>query len=152
MTLRLKGRTLLPVLLAAAAAAFGFSAAQANAQPGVNTTLTITPASWGFSTVQVSGYAAMSRADAQAIVAGGRRTSAQWSLYGADSIYDDFLDGPNLATLRASSRGLEYNATRVLATSKLNEDWGEDEVFATIKIYSEKGIKFGSSNQIHRSF
>jgi hypothetical protein len=152
MTLRIKALSIVPVLLAVMAASLGLSAGQAQALPGTNATLSITPAPSSYSNVKLSGYVAMSRADAQEIVA-SKYTAGQWSIWGQDPFSDDFLDGPNLVqSFRASSRGLEFSETRVLKTSKLNEDWGEDEVYATIAIYTLKGKKFGTSNRVTGNF
>jgi len=151
MTIRSKTLTILPILLAAAVAILGFSASQADARPGTTASLSITPAKFGYSNVRISGYASMGLAEAQEVVA-NKFTAAQWSIFGQDPIRDDYLDGPNLIDVRASSRGLEFNDTRVLKTSKLNEDWGEDEIFATIAIYYERGQKFGSTNRIRGNF
>jgi hypothetical protein len=144
-------RKIVPIVFAVVAATMALSSA-AQARPGVYPTLTITPATQsGFSKVELKGYVAMTRAEAQEIV-GQKYTQMNWSILGADPIFDDYLDGPNVGEVRASSRGLEFSGTRVLATSKLNEDWGEDEVFSTLRIYTLKGTKIGTSNRIVRSF
>ena len=144
-------RKIVPILFAIVAATMALASA-AQARPGVYPNLTITPAPQsGFSKVELKGYVAMSRADAQQIV-GEKFTQMSWSILGADPIYDDYLDGPNLGDVRASSRGLEFSGTRVLATSKLNEDWGQDEVFTTLRIYTTKGTKVGTSNRVTGNF
>jgi hypothetical protein len=152
MTRRIKALTILPVLVAAMAASLGLSAGQAQAFPGVYPKLTITKAPQsGFSTVELKGYVAMSRAEAQEIV-GQKYTQMSWSILGEDPIFTDFLDGPNVGDVRASSRGLEFSGTRVLATRKLNEDWGQDEVYTTLRIYTLKGTKAGTSNRVVGDF
>jgi hypothetical protein len=144
-------RKIVPIVFAVVAATMALSSA-AQARPGVYTTLTITPAGqYGYQKVEVKGYAAMSRAEAQQIV-GEKYTQMSWNIMGADPIFDDYLDGPNLGEVRASARGLEFSGTRVLSTNKLNEDWGEDEVFATLRVYTTKGTKVGTSNRISREF
>jgi hypothetical protein len=126
-------RSLVSVLaVAAAVMAVGISSAPANASVGsMSASLSITRAGNGYSSVTVTGTVKMTQAEAQSYISSNHRI--QWRLWGEDTFSDDFLYGPDPASLTATSKGLEYKGQAVMRNSVLNEDWGFDEVYAGVR-------------------
>lgn len=85
-------------------------------------------------TVRVKGLIRMTQAEAQSLIASDHRVV--WRLWGEDVVYDDFLFGPDPATVTATSQGLEFDGSRVVPGSTLNEDpeGGNDELYAGIRL------------------
>jgi hypothetical protein len=72
-------------------------------------------------------------------------------LWGDDTWYDDFLAGP---FVRYYGFGNFYSIDMCANASTLDEDWGEDEVYAGVRVYDSSGRQTESveSNRIVRSF
>jgi hypothetical protein len=147
--------------VAVTAMSFGASAAPADAALSLSPTLTITKNQPGYSTVQVTGLVKGTPAELQNVVSKDYRIV--WRLWGDDTFSDDFIHGPDPASLQMTSQGLEFKGLAVMKTSKLNEDWGVDEIYAGVRLvtttsYINGKITHGptivgkESNQIWRSF
>jgi hypothetical protein len=134
-----KYRSLIAVLaVAAAVMAVGFSSASADASVGsMSANLGISNAGNGYSNVTVTGVVKMTRSEAQGLI--GQNHRIQWRLWGEDSFSDDFLYGPDPAALVATSQGLQYKGQALMRTSVLNEDWGQDEVYAGVRLLRPNG-------------
>lgn len=103
-------------------------------------------------TVQVSGVVSMTQAGAQQLLASGYRV--KWDLYGSDPIFDDYLFGPDPASVTATSQGLAFTGVRVTTSSLLNEDdsWFDDhdELISHAKLVDSSGttVKSAQSNEV----
>ena len=78
-------------------------------------------------------------------------------LYGDDPVWDDFLGGPWEAT--AIDYGLypcggNLSTSFLVANSRLNEDWGTDEVYAKVRFLNRRNGANATvrTNTISRSF
>jgi len=148
--------------VAAGVMAFGASAAPADAAVGpLSAKLTIGTIGPGVSGVNVTGVVKMTPAQAQEMMKKDYRVV--FRLWGSDTFSDDFLYGPDPASVNATSRGLEFRGQAGLRTSRLNEDWGVDEVYAGVRLVTTTSYKngklthgptivSGESNQVWRSF
>jgi hypothetical protein len=73
-------------------------------------------------------------------------------LWGDDQWSDDFLSGPYVYTSEETGG---YSLLICVNGSTLNEDWGQDEIYASIRVYDPwTGRQFdsGESNRIHGYF
>ena len=73
-------------------------------------------------------------------------------LWGDDQWSDDFLSGPYLYV--SEETGF-YSVDMCVNSSTLNEDWGQDEIYASVRVYDPAtGRQFdsGESNRIHGYF
>ncbi|MDX6698767.1 MAG: hypothetical protein QOE65_2164 [Solirubrobacteraceae bacterium] len=158
-----KIRTVLAIAtVAVAAMTFGISAASADAAVGpLSASLTITKAGNGYSSVLVTGVVKATPAETQEMLRKDYRVV--FRLWGSDTFSDDFLYGPDPASVVATSRGLEFKGQAVVRNSVLDEDWGVDEVYAGVRLVtwtSYTGGKLrhgptivsGQSNEVWRSF
>ena len=81
----------------------------------------------------------------------GSITSLSLDFFGADTFSDDHLIGP-IAVLNASG-GINYVAQVCLSSSTLNEDIGQDEVYAIVGIATSSGSGLRlKTNEITHSF
>ena len=133
----------------AALVAAGISASPASAAGG---RLTITKTSSGLHNVTVCGYVSNA-------YPGGAYTEIR--LWGSDTFDDDFLFGPYVTT--AIDYGLfpcpdgsvgNIHASFLVSGSTLNEDWGEDEVYAGVRARNSRNgsLQTFQTNTISRYF
>lgn len=157
-----KIRTAIAVAAAAVAVmSVGASAAPAGAALKMTPKLTIAKNQPSYSTVQVTGVVTGTPAEIQNAIDKDYRIV--WRLWGDDTFYDDFIHGPDPAGITRTAQGLEFKGLAVMKTSKLNEDWGMDEIYAGVRLvtttsYSNGKLTHGptivgaESNQIWRYF
>jgi hypothetical protein len=149
-----KYRSLIAVLaVAAAVMAVGFSSASADASVGpMSANLTLNRAGNGYAGVTVTGVVKMTRSEAQTLISQNHRI--EWRLWGEDTFSDDYLYGPDPAGLSATDKGLEYKGLAVMRSSILNEDWGQDEVYASVRLFKSNGatVRTARSQTISGSF
>lgn len=160
MTSTSKIRTALAAV--AASAACLAAAGPANASIGsMSAGLTITPNQSAYQSVKVKGLVKMSQSEAQGLIARGYNVT--FRLWGSDTFSDDFLFGPSPSSLTATSQGLAYEGSAVVRSSLLNEDWGQDEVYAGVRLVTSYGyvnnkpregstVRSATSNEISRYF
>ena len=80
----------------------------------------------------------------------GMRVEAR--LWGDDEWYDDFLSGPHVQYYAWSGH---YSIDFCVNKSTLNEDWGQDELYAGVRIYDRRTGALKEkveSNRIHDYF
>jgi hypothetical protein len=134
------GRT---VVLGAAAIAMtlGVQAGQANAAIGPGAAeFTVTPHKPGYSNVAVFGKVSMSQAEAQNLLNSGHKIVLR--VWGEDTFSDDLQIGPYNATSFTSpvSNGLEFHKVLIgVKNSRLNEDWGRDELYVGARLVDSRG-------------
>jgi hypothetical protein len=140
------------LISALAAAAVAVSASPADAAVGsMSASLTVSKNYQRYS-VDVSGVVRMTPTEAQNMISQGYRV--KWSLYGSDPVWDDFLFGPDPASLQATSRGLEFHGVRVTTGSMLDEDdsWTDDhdELYASVVLSKPNGasVRSAHSNEV----
>lgn len=148
--------------VAAGLMAFGASAAPADAAVGkLSANLSIGKIGPGVSGIELTGVVKMSQAEAQEMLRKDYRVV--FRLWGSDTFSDDFLYGPDPASVTATTRGLEFRGQAGLRTSILNEDWGMDEVYAGVRLVTTTSyrngklthgptIVGGESNEVWRYF
>lgn len=146
----MKMRKAVALLAAAAAiAAAAFTASPASAAGG---RLTITKTASGLYNVTVCGYVSNA-------YPGGAYTEIR--LWGSDTFSDDFLYGPYVTTaidygLYPCPEGGTGNiyASFLVSGSTLNEDWGEDEVYAGVRARNNRNgsLQTFTTNTISRYF
>lgn len=156
-----KIRTALAVAAAAIAVmSVGASAAPADAA-SLTAKLSIAKNQTSYSSVYVTGLIKGTPTEIQKFVDKDYRVV--WRLWGDDLFSDDFIHGPDPASITRTAQGLEFKGLAVMKTSKLNEDWGVDEIYAGVRLvtttsYANGKISHGptivgaESNQIWRSF
>jgi hypothetical protein len=104
------------------------AAAPAGAATPEYARLTITPAGYGYYTVTVAGHANITGTPPQFNLA--------VNLYGEDEWFDDFLTSQSLhRTDPAGNFGVQFNVFHTV----LNEDWGQDEVYAVASVRDKNG-------------
>ena len=146
----MKMRNALALLaVAATLVATGLAASPANAAGG---RLTITRTASGLYNVTVCGNVSNA-------YPGGAYTEIR--LWGSDTFSDDFLFGPWVTTAidygaypcPEGGSGNIY-ASFLVSGSTLNEDWGEDEVYAGVRARNNRNgsVQTFSTNTISRSF
>lgn len=146
----MKMRNALALLaVAATLVATGLAASPANAAGG---RLTITRTASGLYNVTVCGNVSNA-------YPGGAYTEIR--LWGSDTFSDDFLFGPWVTTAidygaypcPEGGSGNIY-ASFLVSGSTLNEDWGEDEVYAGVRARNNRNgsLQTFSTNTISRSF
>jgi hypothetical protein len=160
MTRTPKIRTLVAGL--ATAAACMAAAGPADASIGtMSASLSITPNQTSYQSVKVQGLVKMPQSEAQDLI--NRGYNVTFRLWGSDTFSDDFLFGPSPSSLTATSQGLAYQGSAVVRSSLLNEDWGQDEVYAGARLVTSYGyvnnkpregttVRSARSNEISRSF
>ena len=150
-------------ILAAAAAtlavmAVGLQAAQADASVGILTPgyLSIQPVSGasGVQSVQVQqGAVYMSPTEAQSLI--NQRYNIVIRLWGDDEFSDDLRLGPySPDELYAGFAGLMFKTTKQVGNSVLNEDWGDDEIYAGLRLVKPDSttVRSATSNVVHGSW
>jgi hypothetical protein len=140
------------IVAAATVASVGLPAAPADAAVGsMSAKLTVSKNYQRYS-VDVKGLIKMTPAEAQNMVSQGYRVN--WKLWGSDPVWDDFLFGPDPASIIATSQGLEYHGVRVTTGGMLDEDdsWTDehDELYAGVRLVKPNGstVKSTTSNEV----
>jgi hypothetical protein len=141
-------------VVAAAVAGLAFAAAPADAAIGKpQGKLTITPFKPRYHNFAVFGHVPMSRAEAQGLIDSGHKI--QLRLWGDDQWSDDLIYGPYPATYYASSKGLEFHKVILgFPDSRLNEDWGMDELYVGMRLTNPDGgtLRSGETNRWYAFF
>jgi hypothetical protein len=102
--------------------------------------------------VDATGVVSMTPADAQKLVDGGYRV--RWRLWGSDPVSDDFLFGPDPASISVTPQGLAYRGWRGAAHDLLNEDDSlfddHDELIAGVDLVAPDGtvVRSAQSNEV----
>lgn len=126
---------------AAIVMAIAASAAPANAAIGPGMAeLTVTPYQPGYHNVAVFGKVSMSQAEAQNLLNAGHKIVLR--VWGEDTFSDDLMIGPYNATSFTSpvSGGLEFHKVLLAVKgSRLNEDWGRDELYVGARLVDSSG-------------
>lgn len=138
MTITLRIRRILAAAAATVALmAVGLPAAQADASIGkMSASLTIAPYSgaFGVQSVKVAGYVVMTPAEAQSLI--DQRYNVVIRLWGDDEFSDNLLLGPYSPDEFYAEQGvgLRFKSQKQVGNSILNEDWGDDEVYAGVRL------------------
>jgi hypothetical protein len=141
------------LISALAAAAVAVSASPANAAVGsMSASLSVSKNYQRYS-VDVKGVIKMSPTEAQNMINQNYRVT--WKLWGSDPVWDDFLFGPDPASLQATSKGLEYHGVRVTTGGMLDEDdsWTDDhdELYAGVRLQKPNNgstLRSAESNEV----
>jgi hypothetical protein len=155
-----KVRTTLAVLAAAIGIMSLGPAGSANAA-SLSAKLTLTPNGRSYQSVDVTGVVKGTSAEIDQYVKNDYRVV--FNLWGEDTFFDDHLLGPSPASVQVTSKGLEFHGKALVQNSLLNEDWGQDEVYAGVKLVKSTSyvngkithgptVVSGKSNVISRSF
>ncbi len=142
-------RTLVTALLAASTVAV--SASPANAAVGSMSAKLGVAKNYQRYSVDVRGVVKMTQTEAQNMINQNYRVT--WKLWGSDPVWDDYLFGPDPASLIATSKGLEFHGARVTTGSMLDEDdsWTDerDELYAGVRLVKPNGstLRSTESNQ-----
>jgi hypothetical protein len=148
-------RTAIAGLVAGAiVASAGLPAAPADASVGSMSASLSVSRNYQRYSVDVKGYVKMTQTEAQNMVNQGYRVT--WKLWGSDPISDDFLFGPDPASISASSRGLEFSGFRITTGGMLDEDdsWTDehDELYAGVRLIkpypSTTTVRSAESNEV----
>ena len=161
-----KSRLTLGVLAAAVAVVpFGVSAPSARAAIGpIVGPNNVGPPNLSFArnlnnryTVRVRGIVRMTQAEAQSLIANNHQIA--WRLWEEDFRYDDFVFGPDPASVNATSRGIEFNGLRVVLGSTLDHDpeGGNEELYAGIRLIrgnyrTGPTVRSAETNRFHYNF
>ncbi len=137
----------------AAAIAAGTSNGPAIAAGSTSATLSVSPGNPH--QVWVRGLFEMSQFDAQGYINNGARIYI--ALWGDDPTYDDLLvqsGPPPNVSLWASSAGLNFSWGYLASSSLLNEDWGRDELYATVLFVDVDGNHLNDveSNRVYGNY
>ncbi len=150
MTTTTRIRTTIAGLIAVAAVAASAAPAADAAVGSMSAKLTVGKNYQRYS-VDVKGVIKMPQSEAQNMINSNYRVT--WKLWGSDPVWDDFLFGPDPASLIATSQGLEYHGVRVTTGSMLDEDdsWTDDrdELYAGVRLLKPNGstLRSAESNQ-----
>ena len=139
----------LATALAALAIPVAVSAAPADAAVGnPSGQLTVSKYDTFNSNVAVFGYIPMSQSEAQGLINSGH--TVELRAYGEDTWSNDLLFNPYNAVIYATSRGLEFHRVRIgINNSYLNEDWGQDEVFVSMRLkLGSTVVRSGKTNVV----
>jgi hypothetical protein len=153
---RSKIRTITAVIAAAVAVmTVAVPTAPADASVGSMTAnLRVTPVDGqpGYSWVHVYGQVAMSRTEAQDLI--NSHYNVVIRLWGDDPSYDDLLMGPYTPVVSAEYFGLSYSIANKVPNSLLNEDWGDDELYAGARLVQPNTVTLRSaeSNRVYGSW
>lgn len=132
----LRSRLARTALITAAAIGFaaGSGASPADASIGqIQARINIVPTNTsGWHNVRVTGHIPMTQSEAQGLVASGHYVAM--TLWGEDPGPDDLVDYLIGRRWWPSARGLEFSVVRDVRDSKLNEDWGTDEVYSAVRL------------------
>ena len=156
--MRISSRIRTAIAVAAAAGAVmtvGLQAAPADAAIGSMTAnLKVTPVDGqpGYKWVHVHGNVKMSQTEAQNLINEGHNVVVR--LWGEDTFSDDLLMGPYTAVRGAYYDGLWYSIAHKVPNSLLNEDWGQDEIYAGVRLNYPNGLTLRSAetNRVVGSF
>jgi hypothetical protein len=85
----------------------------------------------------------MTQSEAQYLI--NTRHNVVIRLWGEDPASDDLLLGPDNAPDDALSGGLYYSVAYKLPNSRLNEDWGEDDLYAGVRLVQPNGVTLRSA-------
>jgi hypothetical protein len=111
--------------------------------------------------VDVSGVLPMTQEQAQGLINSGVRV--QWRLWGDDPVFDDFLFGPDPASIASSpgalglsstTQGLAFKGARVTTGGTLDEDDSffdhHDELYGAVRLLNSSGglMRCGKSNVV----
>lgn len=154
--------TILALMTGLTLAGFGASSARA-ADVGIGyigfpTTpeLTVTPSSRpGYHIVTVTGIQRTSLSP-EALTDAGYKIEVR--LWGNDDVSlgnaDDLLAGPSAGRLSVGPEGVRYTVRWRASTGLLDEDIGEDELYAGVRLIDPEGktIRKIASKELHRSF
>jgi hypothetical protein len=140
---------------AAAVMIVGVPTAPAHGAVGSMTAnLRVTPADGqpGYKWVHVYGNVKMSQTEAQALINDGHNVVVR--LWGDDEFSDDLLMGPYAAVRGANYDGLWYSIAHKVPNSLLNEDWGQDEIYAGVHLTYPTGqtLRSAETNRVYGSF
>jgi hypothetical protein len=138
------------IAVAVAGAGLGFTGAPAQAAVGPATgELFITPHKPGYHNVAVEGRIRMYQGEAQQLLNSGYKV--QLRLWGEDTFSDDLQLGPYTATAYAGQLGIEFHKVLIgQRDSILDEDWGNDELYAGIRLVKPNGqtVRGGETNRV----
>jgi hypothetical protein len=143
MTTKIRNAIGRAVVLGAAAVVmtFGASAAPANAAVGPGAAeFIVTPHKPGYHNVAVFGKISGSQSEAQGLLDSGHKVVLR--VWGEDTFSDDLQIGPYNATSYTSpvSGGLEFHRVLIgINDSRLNEDWGRDELYVGARLVDSRG-------------
>jgi len=144
--------TITGILAAAAVASVGLPAAPADAAVGSMSAKLSVGKNYQRYSVDVKGVIKMTQTEAQNMINSNYRVT--WKLWGSDPVWDDFLFGPDPASLIATSQGLEFHGVRVTTGGMLDEDdsWTDDrdELYAGVRLVKPNGstLRSAESNQV----
>lgn len=151
-----KIRTAIATLIAALSVAVMIDTAPANASIGsMSASLSISPAGGGLQTVYVSGVVRTSSESEALNLYYSLGYRAVFRLWGDDPIWDNLLwDTSYMANYDAEPDGLYFSGVIVVPSSRLNEDWGGDEVYAGVRLINSSGstIRSAQSNTVNGNF
>ena len=156
MTIVSRTRNTIAVMAAAAAVTLvGLQAAPADAAVGSMTAgLRVTPVSGqpGYQWVHVYGNVKMSQVEAQQLINEGHNVVVR--LWGEDQFSDDLLMGPYSAVRGANYDGLWFSIAHKVPNSLLNEDWGQDEIYAGVLLVqpNTQTLRSAEPNRVVGSF
>jgi hypothetical protein len=139
-------RTVAVMAAAAAVATVALPAASADASIGSMTAnLRVYPVEGvpGYSWVHIYGRVSMTQSEAQYLI--NTRHNVVIRLWGEDPASDDLLLGPDNAPDDALSGGLYYSVAYKLPNSRLNEDWGEDDLYAGVRLVQPNSVTLRSA-------
>jgi hypothetical protein len=156
MTITSKFRTTVAaVAVAAGVMTVGLPAAPADAAVGsMKPNLRITPVQGqpGYKWVEVWGYVPMSQTEAADLIRSGHNVIIR--LWGDDPASDDLLMGPYNPSVWANYDGLRFAIASKVPNSLLNEDWGEDDIYAGVRLIQPNTLTLRSAetNRVYGSF
>jgi hypothetical protein len=108
-------------------------------------------------TIRVSGIVRMTQAEAQSLIASNHQIA--WRLWEEDFSDDDFVFGPDPASVNATPRGIEFNGLRVVLGSTLDHDpeGGNEELYAGIRLVrghyrTGPTVRSAETNRVHFDF
>jgi hypothetical protein len=139
-------RTIAVAAAAAAVLSVGLPATSADASVGSMTAnLRVTPVEGqpGYQWVHVYGQVNMTRAEAQDLI--NRHYNVVIRLWGDDPSSDDLLMGPYTPVVSAEYFGLHYSVAHKVPNSLLNEDWGEDDLYAGVRLVQPNTVTLRSA-------
>jgi hypothetical protein len=75
-------------------------------------------------------------------------------LWGEDQFSDDLLGGPYTPARWANHDGLRFALTHKVHVSLLNEDWGEDELYAGVRLLypNTQTLRSAETNRLFGTF
>ena len=123
--------------------------------------LTIYPYAYRTDCFYMSGVIPMSQYDAQGYLNNGAYMYAE--MWGDDPIYDDHIVSSQVVyqntnldpAFYATANGIEFYWYGCLSHSKLNEDWGGDELFVTVVVIDGAGhalADYLETNRVHKNY